>query len=372
MLTRLRASALRPRTLRRQSYACVVAIAWAFVACSGNSTAPLPPPPAAAPCTFSNPIDFGADPWVVRSGDWYYMVESRENGIWVYRSQSLTTPKLNGVKVWTAPDTGWNRTNVWAPELHGLDGKWYIYYTAGRSGPPFLSQRSGVLESVGADPQGGYSERGMLYTGDSVSTGAHNVWSIDLTVHRLNGVQYAVWSGWTDNMTTDRTPQHLYMARMSNPWTITSNRVRISSPVESWERGTELDLQEGPTFLERGGQVFIIYSTRESWLKDYRLGQLRLKAPLTDPMNPDSIVKTGPVFTRTSAVYGVGHASFTVSPDGAEDWIVYHSKVDTLPGWNRVIRTQKYTWNADGSPNFGVPTPPRDPLPMPSGQCKTS
>ena len=345
--------------------ACALAI---LVACSGGTVAPPPPPPVAG-CTFSNPIDYGADPWVIRHDGSYYTVESANGGIWVYRSSSLTQPKQNGVRVWTPPDTGWNRTNVWAPELHFINGKWYIYYAAGRSGPPFTEQRAGVLESATADPQGAYADRGMLYTGDSVATGAHNVWAIDLTVHEINGALYAVWSGWLDNATTDRTPQHLYMARMSNPWTIATNRVHISAPTADWERGTELDLQEGPEFLENAGQLFIIYSTRESWLPAYKLGQLRLRAPLTDPMNPDSVVKTGPVVTGTADVYGVGHASFTVSPDGSENWIVYHSKLDPAPGWNRVIRTQKFGWNADGSPNFGTPTPPGAMLKMPSGQC---
>ena len=55
---------------------------------------------------------------------------------------------------------------------------------------------------------------------------------------------------------------------------------------------------------------------------------------------------------------------------GTEDWIVYHTKVDPAPGWDRVIRTQKFSWNADGSPNFGVPVPSSPAIPMPSGQCK--
>ena len=157
---------------------------------------------------------------------------------------------------------------------------------------------------------------------------------------------------------------------MSDPWTISSNRVRISSPTETWERGTELDLEEGPEFLRRGDDVFIIYSTRESWLKDYRLGQLRLKQPDADPVDPSNWIKSGPVFTGTETVYGVGHASFTTSPDSTEDWIVYHSKVDPTPGWDRVIRMQKFGWRPDGSPDFGTPVPAGQPIRVPSGQCR--
>jgi GH43 family beta-xylosidase len=146
--------------------------------------------------------------------------------------------------------------------------------------------------------------------------------------------------------------------------------VKISSPVEPWERGTELDLQEGPEFLHNGPSAFIIYSTRESWLPAYKLGQLRLNSPTADPLQPGSWTKSGPVFAGTTDVYGAGHAGFATSPDGTEQWILYHSKTLTTPGWNdRVIRMQKFTWKADGSPNFGLPAPAGQLLPLPSGEC---
>jgi GH43 family beta-xylosidase len=329
-----------------------------------------------ATCTFKNPIATGADPWVIRSGPNYYLAESRDNGIYVYRSTSLTSLKENPVKVWTAPATGWNETNIWAPELHHINGLWYIYYAGGRRHPdgtdaPFTTQRAGVLQSVADDPQSTYVDKGMLYTGDAIGSGGGDIWAIDLTVGQINGQLYAVWSGWDQNSTTDKTPQNLYIARMSDPLTISTNRVMISAPEASWEQGPELNLEEGPEFLEHAGQEFIIYSTNDSWLPTYRLGQLRLISTAADPLNPASFVKSsGPVFSGASDVYGVGHASFTTSPDGTEDWIVYHTKVDPAPGWNRDIRTQKFIWNADGSPNFGVPVATGGSIPMPAGQCK--
>jgi len=319
-------------------------------------------------CRFANPVGRGQDPWIVRQGSSYYMVESRDDGISVYESPALTDPKRNEVRVWRAPETGWNRAHVWAPELHHLDGRWYIYYAAGAAGPPFVHQRSGVLESLDDDPQGPYLDRGMLATGDDMAPGAEAIWAIDLTVAHLDDRLYAVWSGWEKNAATDKTPQHLYIAPMSNPWTISGKRVRISSPVEEWERGTELDLNEGPTFLLRDGRTFVLYSTRESWLPDYRMGQLELREG-GDPLDPASWIKSGPVFTGTDEVHGVGHASFTTSPDGTEDWIVYHAKTSETPGWERVVRLQPFGWSAEGSPVFGTPVPDGRPIPVPSGQC---
>lgn len=247
-------------------------LAFALVTANCRGASSGAPGPVSDQCTFTNPLGPGADPWVVRQGSAYYYAESRNNAIWVHKTGWLTTIMNDGVAVWTAPDSGWNHTNIWAPELHYIDGKWYIYYAGGSSGPPFITQHAGVLEAATDDPQGAYIDRGMLYTGDDIAGQTNNVWSIDLTVDRVGSQLYAVWSGWEQNATTDRTPQHLYIAKMANPYTISSNRAKISSPTASWEIGPELNLEEGPELLFHAGQTFIIYSARESWLPDYRLG----------------------------------------------------------------------------------------------------
>ena len=72
-------------------------------------------------------------------------------------------------------------------------------------------------------------------------------------------------------------------------------------------------------------------------------------------MQASSWTKTGPVFAAANGVYGPGHNGFAKSPDGTEDWLIYHAKVDTLPNWNRVIRLQRFGWRPDGSPDFGEP-----------------
>lgn len=346
-----------------------------FVGCSNAAKVTDGGPPPAT-CTFRNPIEVGADPWVIKNSGFYYLVESRDNGIYVYKSATLTSLKQNPVKIWSAPATGWNETNIWAPELHHINGRWYVYYAGGRrhsdgTDAPFTSQRAGVLQSTADDPQGNYVDKGMLYTGDNVQSQTGDVWAIDLTVGDINGQLYAVWSGWDqNNSTTDRIRQNLYIARMSDPMTIATNRVKIASPDASWEQGPELPLEEGPEFLMHGGQTFIVYSTNDSWLPSYQLGELRLASMSADPLTPATYTKTGPVFSGVGDVYGVGHASFTTSPDGTEDWIVFHSKVDAAPGWNRAIRTQRFTWNADGSPNFGTPVGNGQAIQQPSGQCK--
>lgn len=318
--------------------------------------------------TFVNPIGNGADPWVTKYQGYYYVcLGGGGNSITVSKSESLIRPGKK-VKVWIAPKEGWNSNCIWAPELHHIGNKWYIYYAAGKSGPPYIYQRSGVLESVTDDAQGEYIDKGVLKTGYDPDDYVKTIWAIDLNVATINNQLYAIWSGWEQNRSTHTTPQHLYIAKMSNPYTISSERVKISSPVEPWETGGPLNLNEGPEVLQHKDKTFIIYSTRESWTKEYRLGQLMLKDSSKSPLSPDNWTKKGPVFQGTPQVLGVGHASFTTSPDDKEWWIFYHSKKSEAPGWSRDLRLQKFTWDSTGNPVFGSPVPAGIRINKPSGE----
>lgn len=302
--------------------------------------------------TFTNPVADGQDPWVVKVNGKYYTCASLGNSLVVTESRFITKTERRAV-VWNTPANGWNSSNVWAPELHYLDGKWYIYYAAGQKPePPFIYQRSGVLEAD--SPFGPYTDKGMLITGDDPNDSGSNIWAIDVTILEHKGKRYAVWSGWEKQVDTDQTAQHTYIAPMVNPWTL-GKRVCLSKADKSWELGDAFGLQEGQEVLVNGDNVFIVYSTRGSWTIHYKLGLLKLRNADADPMDPSSWEKVGPVFQGTPTVYGVGHCSFTTSPDNKEHWIIYHSKKSTTPGWERDVRMQKFVFGADGFPVFGEP-----------------
>ncbi|MBN2785447.1 MAG: family 43 glycosylhydrolase, partial [Pontiellaceae bacterium] len=230
--------------------------------------------------------------------------------------------------------------------------------------------RTGVLQSKTGDALGDYRDMGAVYTGDEIETGKNSRWAIDATPLEMNGKLYLIWSGW--NGANDDV-QSLFIAEMENPWTVKSNRVKITAnDTYVWERVAESPgnkgLNEGPEILRNGDQIFLIYSCSGSWEPTYKLGQLSIREG-QDPMNPDSwIKKSEPVCKGTDTVHGVGHCSFTKSPDGKEDWMVYHSKIGTQGGWQRNVRIEKFDWNADGSPRFPVPTTEGTVLTRPSGE----
>jgi GH43 family beta-xylosidase len=317
--------------------------------------------------TFTNPVWDGADPWMVKHNDDYIYCFSSNNSIIVSKSRKMTQ-KGELKNVWQAPVIGWNRSCVWAPEIHFIQGRWYVYYAAGESGPPFIYQRTGVLRSKTDDAFSDYEDMGVMYTGDNPADPTSNVWAIDMTTLEHKGKLYAIWSGWIKQETTDATPQQLYISEMENPWTMKGSRVKLSSPVESWETGGPLNLNEGPEILKNGENVFVIYSCRESWLVEYRLGMLQLINSDGNLIDPANWKKTGPVFQGNSKVFGVGHCSFVKSPDNTEDWIIYHSKKSTTPGWERNVRMQPFKWNTDGTPDFGEAVTSGKSLNLPSGE----
>src|SRR5690606_40356267 len=58
-----------------------------------------------------------------------------------------------------------------------------------------------------------------------------------------------------------------------------------------------------------------------------------------------------------NGVYGPGHNYFVKSKDGTQDWIVYHGNNNPGEGCGaRPSRMQEVNWNADATPDFGIPT----------------
>jgi GH43 family beta-xylosidase len=346
---------LRPRT--RWQIVDSVFAAFLAVAAAGSIFANDQTPPR----FFKNPVVArGQDPWVIRWQTNYFFCQSRQGptagSIWVNRAARLEDIGVDHWKcVWRAPADAPYSKQVWAPELHFLQGRWFIYFAADDGDN--AHHRMYVLEGTAADPQAPFVFKGKI-------AAPSDRWAIDGTVLEMpDGRLYFLWSGWPG---TNDGVQNLYLAPMSNPWTICGERVCISRPDHDWEQRDFPHINEGPETLWHQGQLFIIYSASAFWDDNYCLGQLTWTGG--EVLNPQSwIKKPEPVFERTKDVWGPGHCSFVKSPDGREDWIVYHAHV--APGSRqRDVRIQRFTWNPDGSPHFGPPVSPDVPLSPPSGE----
>jgi GH43 family beta-xylosidase len=163
---------------------------------------------------------------------------------------------------------------------------------------------------------------------------------------------------------------------MANPWTIAGSRVRLASPKLAWEKlGYDSHMHagtlEGPEILKHGDKIFLIYSGGGCWTDAYALGMLTAREG-SNLLDPKSWKRSRePVFSgRPEAqAYGTGHNGFFQSPDGTQNWIIYHANPGPNEGCGnrRSTRMQPFTWNPDGSPHFGVPVPLDELIPAPSG-----
>lgn len=307
--------------------------------------------------TFTNPLlDVGPDPWVVYWKGYYYYSNSTGANLTLLKTADITDLRHAEKKVVYVPEAGhaWSK-ELWAPELHRWGNKWYIYFAADAG--ENADHRIYAVENASDDPTTGtWTLKGKV--GD-----ASDKWAIDATMFELKGQHYMVWSGWQGDADGE---QDLYIAHMSNPWTIDSARTMISKPTFEWELhgdlpGRHVNVNEGPEVLVHGGKVLVVHSASGCWTDFYELGIVEAKEG-TNLLDAKSWKKIDHPFLTKDAeahAFGPGHNGFFKSPNGKEDWIIYHANPEPGQGCgdHRSPRIQKFTWGADGLPEFGRPVP---------------
>jgi GH43 family beta-xylosidase len=343
--------------LRRNAVRLLLAMLVALAAClvgpGSPAQAAVPDSPAV---TYTNPIaEKRADPHIFKHTDGYYYFTAtvpEYDRIVLRRAttiQGLSTAAE--VTIWTKHTSGAMGAHIWAPEIHFIDGKWYVYFAAGSTSDVWAI-RMYVLEGTGANPlTATWAEKGQIKT-------TWESFSLDATTFVVNGVRYLAWA--QRNPSEDNNTS-LFIAKMSNPWTISGTPAELSQPTLSWET-VGYKVNEGPALIQHGSKVFMTYSASATDA-NYCLGMLTASAT-ADLTNPASWTKSPtPVFQTSAATsqYGPGHNSFTVSEDGKSDILVYHDRSykditgDPLNDPNRRTRVQKVYWKADGTPDFGIP-----------------
>lgn len=331
---------------------------------------PFPFIASASSSTFINPVApfSSADPQVYKHTDgYYYFVHTSQN--WD-RVDITRSPSLSGIgsianttkTVFTkssASCTGSNcySANIWAPELYYLSGAWYLYFTAGSSEANNPNQRIWVIKNTSANPL-----NGTWSTPVKVKDSA-DYWAIDQTVATINGQLYMAWSEIAPNQ-----PQRIMIAKMSSPTTISGRGTVISAPTYSWETSGG-SVNEAPAFITHGSKVYLTFSASGCWTDDYNLGMLSANLTVDLTVASNWTKSSSSVFKKTSTVFGPGHNSFVKSPDGTEDWIVYHANDGSGQGCadQRTTRIQKITWSGD-TPVFGSPVSPLTAITRPSGE----
>jgi GH43 family beta-xylosidase len=255
-----------------------------------------------------------ADPSVIRDGSTYYSVESDGNNLYV-RAASSTSALNNAarVKIWGS------KPNVWAPEIVKIGSTFYVYFAAGNGN----DQRMYYVSSNNASS--GYQTNAVFMNLPD------NKWAIDGVPFKFNNQWWFVWSGWAGDTNVE---QNLYIARMSNPTTVTGARYIISQPRESWERSVGNPfINEGPQPIkDPSGQLHIVYSANGSWSTDYCLGDLRLRSGGDPTYVWDWYKSNGCLFgAKQNLMMSGWNATLYAKGVGHHSFVLLNGDIDTSP-----------------------------------------
>jgi GH43 family beta-xylosidase len=301
-------------------------------------------------------IEQRADPYVYRhtDGNYYFTASVPEYDKIILR-KSDTLEGLADAKeteIWHKHREGEMSKHIWAPELHYLDGKFYIYFAAGREEDKWKI-RPYVLECEGQDPMNdSWIERGMIQRSDD-DIYSFKSFSLDATILENKGERYYIWA---EKVASGVGISNLYIAKMQSPTKLSTAQVLLTTPDYDWER-VDIWVNEGPAVLKKDGKIFLIYSAAATG-ECYCMGMLSIDENdnLLDPRQWKK--EKSPVLKsdREKGFYGPGHNSFTKLPDG-RDVCVFHARTyleiegDPLYDPNRHTMLMEVKWN-DGWPVF--------------------
>lgn len=302
---------------------------------------------------FDNPIaEQRADPWVYRTGDGtYYLIATVPEYDRIVMRKSNT---INGLKrakervVWYKHEKGIMGHHIWAPELHKIDGKWFIYFAAGES-ENIWNIRMWVLSNSSEDPmEGEWKEEGRIIT-------ERESFSLDATSFEHKGKRYLIWA---QNVSGEQHGTGLVLSEMKDPTKLTGPEIIIAEPEFSWEK-MKYNVNEGAAVIKRNGKIFVTYSASAT-NHNYCIGLLWIDEE-DDLLEAANWIKSpGPVFYTNEDLnrYGPGHNSFTLAEDGETVVMFYHARDykeiigHELSDPNRATRARVVQWTESGFPDF--------------------
>ena len=302
-------------------------------------------------------IEQRADPYVVKGDDGkYYFTASVPAYDRIVLRASDTLPGLKEAPektVWTKHESGPMSHHIWAPELHFLFGKWYIYFAGGER-DAIWNIRPYVLECDGSDPMTGtWKELGKIKR-SSDDIYSFDSFSLDATVFENKGVYYYVWA---EKVAGGVGISNLYIAKMQAADRLATAQVLLTTPDYDWER-VDIWVNEGPAVIKHDGRIYMTYSASATG-ECYCMGMLSIdeNADLLDPRAWKKERKPVLCSDREKGFYGPGHNSFTEDENG-NPICVFHARTyseivgDPLYDPNRHTMLMYVKWDKKGEPVF--------------------
>ncbi len=310
-----------------------------------------------------------ADPFVGKGSDGYYYFTASYpmygkddtegyDRIILRRAKSIDALADAEEKIiWDEKDSDKSFRFIWAPEIHEINGKWYVLFAASGSENNVWDIDCHIIMCKGKDPcNDQWIDLGKFkaYEGDEFS---FRGFSLDMTHFECSGKHYVAWAQNGGN-------SNVYIATINphEPWKTTCPAMLLTKPEYDWEK-VNIPVNEGAAAMIHNGRIFLAFSASATG-PEYCIG-LMYADENADLMNINSWTKLStPLLTSDDldGEYGPGHNSFV--KDENDDWIfVYHSRDekcyngecgfsdgDPLYDPCRSARKRKVLWDKNGFP----------------------
>ena len=310
-----------------------------------------------------------ADPYVTRGSDGYYYftasypmygANDKEGYDRIILRRSLTIDGLKDAEekvIWDESESDSAFRFIWAPEIHEINGKWYVYFAASGQSNNVWDINCHVIACDGKDPYNdSWTDKGKFMSNGTDSfpfTG----FSLDMTYFECNGRHYVCWAQNGGN-------SNVYLGEINpdEPWKLISNSMLLTKPEYYWEK-VSIPVNEGPSAMIHDGKIFMAFSASATG-PEYCIGLMYadVTADLLDIKSWTKLDK--PLLTSEDLIgeYGPGHNSFVQDENG--DWVfVYHSRdekcykgecgygnEDPLYDPCRSARVRYVKWDENGMP----------------------
>ncbi len=286
--------------------------------------------------TYSSPlIEQRADPCITKGDDGYYYFTASypmdgsgdsEGYDRVILRRATTIEGLataDEITIWDEKNTNSAFRYVWAPEIHQINGEWYVFFTTSVSRSSVWGIRPRVIccnkgEKDPYNPDCWEVEGHLMQALDDVSFTA---FSLDMTHFEANGTHYVAWA-----QAVGHSSVLIASVEADKPWVTTSKYTLLTGPEYAWEWEGDW-VNEGPAVIKNNGKVYLAYSA-SSVNDTYCVGMMSADEN-ADLLDANSWTKSRYPLLSTEDLpveqNGPGHNSFTVDEFG-NPVIVYHAR----------------------------------------------
>jgi GH43 family beta-xylosidase len=301
---------------------------------------------------YTNPVGqdiYMGDPFILFHDGIYYLygTTSSGEGFKCWSSKDFREWKPEGF-VYRKTETSWGGSNFWAPEVYFHKGEFYLAYSSkGKDS----NNRMLLCLAKSPSPTGPFTDVHAPWFDMGFSCiDAHLFFDDDGKIYL-----YFDRVGYEGKQPDGYMYGLIYVMETDSQLRPSGDTIFCSKAEQDWENPLSMHSRcnEGSYVLKHNGKYYMTYSANHYLDPFYGIGYSTAPTPL----GPWEKCKDNPLvgMNPEAGIFGPGHNSFTVSPDGKELFMVYHTHVSEKDK-KRQVNIDRVEFDATGKLILRGPT----------------